>query len=70
MTSEEIEDRRAAEAFDGPSTAEERLRYRIGGAACDLYALSQRQTPAFELVQATCDAMKLVVRLAKRSDSR
>lgn len=37
MVNEIIEDALAAAAFDGPSTSEERLWYRLGCAGYDLY---------------------------------
>jgi hypothetical protein len=37
----ELDDVRAAAAFDGPSTELERLRFRAGGLAYDLYAMGE-----------------------------
>lgn len=60
---EALEDVKAAAAFDGPSTPEERLEYRIGGAAHDLHVLAQDLAPREEIIAKACEVIVLASRL-------
>lgn len=63
MTREDAQDAQAAAAFDGPSTPEERLRYRIGGAAFDLYVMGQKQTDPNVMIAKAREVIALASRL-------
>lgn len=67
MTRDQIEDRQASAAFDGPSTPEERLRYRIGGAAYDLHVLAQCEASPGELIAKAREVIDLAARLSRAS---
>ncbi len=63
MTGEQLENSHVAAAFDGPSTPEERLRYRIGGAAYDLYAMGQKETEPDVMIAKAREVIALASRL-------
>jgi hypothetical protein len=61
----ELDDVRAADAFDGPSTELERLRFRAGGLVCDLYEMGEGDP---DVMIAKCGRLIALLRRIKAAD--